>query len=1373
MGCLTVRFRSLSRPVVSHTPRFRYPPHGFFSRTSAVPVKNLRSIISAFAVLMLANVLSGATSPAESTPPVRSDDGLPFYSIYNLDYLGQGSVRVALCEDPTGRLVAIDTGSVMVFDGNSWTLRNAREGSDSDSVAAAAVGPDGKFYAGAVARWGTLDQLPSGDYVFKAFDATGAPGWISAATFELVVPTGKGVFFSCTLGTVFQGYDGSRHFWSTPIPVQSIFEVHDEVYLASGSGGLYHLKDGEWQVIPGTERYGGNDAFVRKVECDNGRVVLATSSGKVFYFDGQTLTPMKTDADQMFLSSGIVDMVALPSCEIAFAVRGYGVVVVNGEGRVVMRIGYDHDDTFAGIRGLFQQENGVLWASLPGGVAKIYYPSQATFYDYRMGMPMYWPQVYHLNGNLVIYTDYRVFLGCYDMAGCLSRFEEINLTGGELIESCFAAGDDMLFSVSGTLYSYSGSGTPKKVMTDIPSARMCQIQGHPDYILVLGTERHALAHKENGEWKVVQTIPSMGFPAALHVSHDGDMWIEHGLGRVSRIRFENGKVSSQDIDNIPDLTGSWVNIWELDGRIYLGSGNIVKRFDPQTREVVPAPELKPFIEALGGRVSRCFQAPDGTIWASGPYGVFLVRSENGRYFVDRTTLRPVTEANTIASFDGDNVVWLLSRNRIVRYDASRNPPRYRELHPVASLITATDRKTNLSEIVQMSSSASSPLELPNTSNSVALRLFSNTYSLPSPPSYRYRLLGQSDKWSIPANEPFISFSGLSEGKYDLEVEILDHNISVGATSSFHFKVLPKWSQTWWAYFAYFNFALAFVLTIVRISQRHSEKERRRLEQLVMLRTSELDDTNNRLRESIRSAMAAAEAKSRFLANMSHEIRTPMNGVVGTTELLSRTPLSAEQRELVEIINKSGNLLLSIVNDVLDYSKIEADQLVFELIPLRPQNLIEDVLEILGEKANEKRVDFFGCVDSSVPLELIGDTTRVQQVLVNLCSNALKFTDHGEVELKCWAKDRPDGRCDVSFSVRDTGIGMDPKRMNRLFKAFSQLDASNTRVYGGTGLGLAISKRLVERMGGAMEVTSEVGRGSCFQLTIPLPISDRSAPALPPDGTAGRALLLADNCVSRRALVAAFLSRNGFDVAEMSLADAVVALDSGREYDAVVSDCPADSTAWTLLANAVSKNLKRVPLLVYRLPLQQVEHPAIVRRLSKPWRCNRLVAELRACLDSRHEEAEAVVAKPQENHAADSAAPADTSSLKILLAEDNAVNQRVAVLLLARLGLKPDLANNGQEAVNLVHAQHYDIVLMDVQMPVMDGIQATLAIRGSMRHDEQPIIVALTAGAMSSDRDAAFSAGVDAYLTKPLRLETLREQLNDLMEKVRMRRSATA
>ncbi|MBN1404636.1 MAG: hypothetical protein JW942_09250, partial [Opitutales bacterium] len=973
-----------------------------------------------------------------------------------MDHLGEGAVSVLLTEDGLGRMVAIDNGVLMVFDGNAWSSRLKLGTTGADSIIVARMGLDGRYYAGTVGMWGQLHCDEDGDFVFR-YNQSEAPDWTSAAHFDEIAVTSKGVFFYSTLGTVFQEYwTGKCKYWNDKVPIDLIFEHKERVYMSLGSGGVYSLEGDDWVVVPGTEHMTSSDAIMRMEPLDEGRALLVSHSGRLYAFDGQVLEPFASDSEEL-LAKGVVDMERLLSGDYAFAIRGYGILVLDKNGHQIMRLGVDHDETFASISDLYQQENGILWASMPSGISKVYYPSQVSFFDYRFDIPVQWPEVYHFRDKLMIYSDYRIFLSNYDAVGQISSFEEVKIQGVDLIESCIGYGDEIIFGSGGSIFTYDMKSPPRLIMEGISSARICELNEYEGYLMVFGNDKHALLHRVNGNWVVVQTLPSMGFPAVVLQTNDGEMWVEHGLGRVCRIWSENGRMEYQNFERIEGMDNAWLNVWEYRGQVYLCTGPVIRRFERETGRIVPAPEMDGFIKTLGATVSRVFEGPDGTVWASGQQGVTLLRTIDGKTVVDRETLRPVSEAHSLVRFDGDQIVWLLSRNRVVRFNAAQGHPKYNELFPrlghTANLISSSGER----EIITLGDDERTRTILPYEKNNITLRLFPNTYSLPSPPMYRYRLSGVNSSWSSPFKEPILSFTNLREGDYRLDIEMLYQGLSVGAVSSFHFEIEPPWMRTWWAYVSYFFSSVALILIIVRISQRHNERERRRLEGLVNSRTKELDQTNSRLRESIKSAMAAAEAKSRFLANMSHEIRTPMNGVVGTTELLIRTPLSDEQKELVDIINKSGNLLLGIVNDVLDYSKIEADQLVFELIPLRPQSLVDDVLEILSERANEKHVEFFGSVAPECPVEFIGDSTRLQQVLVNLASNALKFTEHGEVEIRGWSEKREDGRWELHFSVRDTGIGMDPKRMNRLFKAFSQLDASNTRVYGGTGLGLAISK----------------------------------------------------------------------------------------------------------------------------------------------------------------------------------------------------------------------------------------------------------------------------------------------------------------------------
>jgi signal transduction histidine kinase/AmiR/NasT family two-component response regulator len=405
-------------------------------------------------------------------------------------------------------------------------------------------------------------------------------------------------------------------------------------------------------------------------------------------------------------------------------------------------------------------------------------------------------------------------------------------------------------------------------------------------------------------------------------------------------------------------------------------------------------------------------------------------------------------------------------------------------------------------------------------------------------------------------------------------------------------------------------------TVARLEEHNQE---------LMMENSQLENAIFQANEMALKAESASHVKSQFLADMSHEIRTPMNAVLGMASMMEGTQLTAEQRDFIETIRTSGETLIELINDILDFSKIEAGRIDLECIPLKPRSLINETINLLRLKAEDRHLTLTGKVDDAVPEVLTGDPTRIRQILINLVGNAIKFTHEGGVSMNVKVESAEDLKVRLIFSVKDTGIGIPKDRMDRLFRPFSQVDASTTRNYGGTGLGLAISSRLCEMMNGKMWVESTPGVGSTFFFTTEL---------LPPttqDGVAGD--------------------------------------DAG------------------------------------------------------------------AC-----EEAEHVI---------------DPAKVRLLLAEDNAVNSKVAILLLKRAGYSPDLAENGKEVLEAFHKRDYDIVLMDMQMPVMDGLEATRRLRKTLAHKHlHPYVVALTASAGKPDHDRCIEAGMDAFLAKPIRVNEM-------------------
>jgi signal transduction histidine kinase/DNA-binding response OmpR family regulator len=513
--------------------------------------------------------------------------------------------------------------------------------------------------------------------------------------------------------------------------------------------------------------------------------------------------------------------------------------------------------------------------------------------------------------------------------------------------------------------------------------------------------------------------------------------------------------------------------------------------------------------------------------------------------------------------------------------------------------------------------------------------------------------------------------------------------------------------------------------------------------------TDISERNRALAE----ARAASLAKSEFVANMSHEIRTPLNGVIGMLELLEDTPLSDEQRALVDTAVASGDALLGVINDVLDFSKIEAGKLELEQRAFDPRDLAESTCAMLAPQAQSKGVELTLFVDESVPGTLRGDELRLRQVLTNLVANAIKFTALGEVSVRIRA-DRRDGdpQALVQVEVGDTGIGIAPAQLADLFEPFTQADTSTTRRFGGTGLGLAITRRIVSIMGGELTAESEPGLGSAFSFAIPLAVVDterpsrRSRPALAPET---RVLVVDDNAANR-AIVRAYLRGRVAVCDEASdgaqaLALLEAAAGAGRPYELALldSDMPEMSGAQVAQAILDAPPLRSCRLVMLTSAGGAGPAPGIARSLTKPVRRSALLDTLAEVLSDA---APAVAAEP---------APALAQrSGRVLVAEDNPVNQIVIESLLRRRGVEVDLVADGQQALARLDPQLHDAVFMDCQMPNLDGYEATARIRAGEPPGRHVPIVAMTAHAFAGDRERCLRAGMDDYLGKPIRSEDL-------------------
>ncbi|HET9836898.1 MAG TPA: two-component regulator propeller domain-containing protein [Candidatus Angelobacter sp.] len=879
--------------------------------------------------------------------------------------------------------------------------------------------------------------------------------------------------------------------------------------------------------------------------------------------------------------------------------------------------------------------------------------------------------------------------------------------------------------------------------------------------LWIGTFSGGVSRLHNGKFTNYTTREGLGNNRvwAIQQDHAGNLWFGTDAGLSL---FRNGAFTNFDFHENAQETlgmgGVMVIHEDSDRVLWIGTyGAGLKRFKDGKLAGISVKQ-----GLFDDTIWSILEDDSGNFWMSSNRGIFKVKKSDlinvveGRLAELQSKAYGVADGMISAECNGgsqysgwktkDGKLLFACLKSVVVVDPNHLPQ-----NPLPPPVVIEAVKINQMENMAVGA------RVPAGSGEVEFRFSALSYFAPEKVAFQCKLEGYDDDWKAAPTPGFIRYTNLDPGNYTFRVKAANNDgVWNDEGASFSFYLEPHFYQTRWFYFLC---ALVLVLSPVGIyllRVRQIRKTEQELTVLVGRRTRELQAAKE-------VAEAATRAKSDFLANMSHEIRTPLNGVTGMLDLMAQSEMSTDQKQLLEVARDSANTLMVVINDILDFSKIEAGKLAFEVREFDLLATVAEAARTMALRAHQKGLELVYQVDPRIPQVLLGDANRLKQVLHNLVGNAVKFTDRGEVVLRVTLERIQGDQAELRFAVSDTGIGIPADKQELIFDAFSQGDASTTRKFGGTGLGLAIASRIVKLMGGAMSVVSQAGNGSTFYFTVMMQVPTQSGSArlqVPPELQDITVLIVDDNQNSR-AVLGEVLTGWGIANAAAGSADEAAALvevaqRKSAPYGLIIIDSGMPGKDGFDLAASIAQRQPKLPLVMmltsndYNAGVGRCRELGIDSYLIKPVKQCELLAAIRKSVFPAGEPAMQRTSPPSLS-----------DHLNILLAEDNVVNRALAVGLLEKMGHRVTVAENGREALELLERTTFDVVLMDVQMPEMDGYSATRELRqreqGRQRHIP---VIAITAHAMKGDREACIEAGMDGYIAKPIHRAELQKVIED-------------